>query len=64
MLVDTIISMAKALKIEVVAEGAEIKQEVDIWAKLGCDHIQGDYFSKPLKPEDIKQYLLEFDFSA
>jgi len=37
---------------------------VDIWAKLGCDHIQGDYFSKPLKPEDIKQYLLEFDFSA
>lgn len=58
-LVSAIISMAKALNIAVVAEGVELKGEVDILRQLGCDYIQGYYFSKPLKPAHLAQYLME-----
>ncbi|EPJ52921.1 MAG: sensory box protein [Osedax symbiont Rs2] len=59
-LVSAIISMAKALQVNVVAEGVELKNEVDILTRLNCDFIQGYYFSKPLKPEFISQYLIDF----
>jgi diguanylate cyclase (GGDEF)-like protein/PAS domain S-box-containing protein len=59
-LVSAIISMAKALGINVVAEGVELKQEVEILTKLGCDFIQGYYFSKPLSPELIPQYISDY----
>ena len=59
-LVSAIISMAKALDIEVVAEGVELKEEVDILTQLGCEFIQGYYFSKPLTPELICQYLTDY----
>lgn len=61
-LVSAIISMAKALGISVVAEGVELKKEVDILVSLGCDYIQGYYFSKPLKPELLPQYLTDFQY--
>ncbi len=61
-LVSAIISMAKALGVTVVAEGVELKQEVDILTTLGCDYIQGYYFSKPLAPQLISQFLTEFQY--
>jgi len=62
-LVSAIISMAKALSIEVVAEGVELKQEVDILISLGCDYIQGYYFSKPIAPELVPHFLTDFQYS-
>ena len=61
-LVSAIISMAKALDISVVAEGVELKQEVEILTELECDFIQGYYFSKPLSAELIVQYLTNFKY--
>ena len=61
-LVSAIISMAKALGVTVVAEGVELKQEVDILTTLGCDYIQGYYFSKPLAPQLMSQFLTEFQY--
>jgi len=62
-LVSAIISMAKALGISVVAEGVEIKKEVDILVSLDCDYIQGYYFSKPLAPELISQFITDFQYN-
>jgi len=62
-LVSAIISMAKALGISVVAEGVELKEEVDILVSLGCDYIQGYYFSKPLGSELLPQYLTDFRYA-
>ena len=62
-LVSAIISMAKALGISVVAEGVELKEEVDILTSLDCDYIQGYYFSKPLAPELLAQYLADFQYT-
>ena len=60
-LVSAIISMAKALNVVVVAEGVELEEEVNILKELGCDYIQGYYFSKPLAAELLPQYLNNFN---
>jgi EAL domain-containing protein (putative c-di-GMP-specific phosphodiesterase class I) len=47
-IVESIIQLCKGLSLAVIAEGAETKEEVDYLIKLGCEFIQGYYFSKPL----------------
>ncbi len=46
------IRLAKNLNMKTVAEGVEIKEQVDLLAQLGCDMIQGYYFAKPMPKED------------
>ena len=60
-LVGTIIGLAKALGLHVVAEGVENEQEVQILTGLGCDIVQGYYFSRPVTADEIPA-LLERDF--
>lgn len=55
-LVDTIIAMAEALKLEIVAEGIEDIQHVD-YLKNKCQFGQGYYFSKPLPSEEFELLL-------
>ena len=49
--------MSKALGMQVVAEGVETKEQLDILIDLECDYIQGYYFSKPLKAHDVIPYI-------
>ena len=46
-IVRTIIGLAHNLGLRVIAEGAETEEDVDSLAKLGCDLIQGYFFSRP-----------------
>ena len=62
-LVSTIIAMSKALGKEVVAEGVETKEQLQLLIELGCDYIQGYYFSKPLPIEKLFSYLTNFSYS-
>jgi diguanylate cyclase (GGDEF)-like protein/PAS domain S-box-containing protein len=59
-IVSAIISIAKALELKIVAEGVEHKEEVELLRELGCDKIQGYYFSKPLKKDDFLNYIDNF----
>jgi len=52
-----IISMAKSLRLEVIAEGVETEQQLEFLRKNFCDDIQGYHFSKPLKEEDFKRFI-------
>ena len=53
-----IISLAKELKFVCLAEGAEQKAQVDKLRSLGCEVIQGYYYSKPISIEEYeKKYL-------
>lgn len=54
-IVATIISMAQHLKLDVVAEGIETKDQLDILTENECREIQGYYFSKPLSAVDVEQ---------
>lgn len=56
-LCEAIISMAKKLGIEVVAEGIETNEQLTILTKMGCDYGQGYLFSKPLSKDDFEVFL-------
>lgn len=50
--VSSIVSMAHAIGLEVVAEGIETRQQLDIIREVGCDHVQGFYLGKPRPAPD------------
>lgn len=55
--VDTIISMAKAIKINITAEGIETLEQLKYLKEKGCNKVQGDYFSMPVEPIKILEML-------
>ncbi len=57
------IALAHGLGMKALAEGVERKEQVDMLRKMGCDGIQGFYYSKP-QPGDSFQRLLEEDMPA
>lgn len=52
-LVAIMIDIARLLEVPVIAEGVETKEQMELLKKLGCDIIQGYYFSKPLPHEEF-----------
>lgn len=55
--VKAIIKMAKDLELQTVAEGVETKEQFTLLKSIGCDFIQGFYFSPPLPEEEILVFL-------
>ena len=55
--VSTIISLARALKLETVAEGVESEEQAKILRLLQCDQMQGFLISQPLSCEDMTNFL-------
>ena len=55
--IENIIKMAHRLNLLTVAEGAESEDEVKTLKSLGCDFIQGHFFSKPLPLPAFESYL-------
>ena len=56
-----IISMAKSLKLKVIAEGVETEAQMQFLRSHQCDEIQGYYFSKPLSVEEVSVKLKDCD---
>ena len=50
--------MCKKLNIKTVAEGIETKEQVEFLKKIGCDIIQGYYFSKPITISEFEEKYL------
>jgi EAL domain-containing protein (putative c-di-GMP-specific phosphodiesterase class I) len=48
--------MGNALGLQVVAEGVETADQLSILRTLGCDVIQGYYYSKPLPLDKLLHY--------
>ncbi len=58
-LVRTIILMADALGMQVVAEGVETEAQLAHLKTLGCDYIQGYLFGKPLSEAEAEDYFMK-----
>lgn len=58
-MVETILEMARSLKLDVVAEGVETKEQRDQLAAMGCPLAQGFYFSQPVDPATTEVSLHE-----
>lgn len=51
--------LTKMMKLESVAEGVETQEQLDRIKQVGCDYIQGYFFSKPLPIVEFEKYLKE-----
>lgn len=56
-LVQSIVEIAKNFEMETVAEGVENQEQLEILKELGCNVIQGYYYSKPLTTDQLVQYI-------
>ena len=56
-MVELIIDIAKFLKVPCVAEGVETESQLRALRRMGCDVIQGYFFSKPVSPEDFVKFI-------
>lgn len=52
-----IVKMAKSLEIEVIAEGVETVEQFENIEKMGCSFVQGFYYSKPVKEQDLLEII-------
>ncbi len=56
-LVETIISLARQFALEVVAEGVETQQTLDMLARMGCHFAQGFLFAPALHKDQLQLWL-------
>jgi diguanylate cyclase (GGDEF)-like protein/PAS domain S-box-containing protein len=56
-IVTAVISMARSLKLRVVAEGVETLKELEFLQAHQCDEAQGYYFSRPVPAEQFAKLL-------
>ncbi|MFV2059591.1 MAG: EAL domain-containing protein [Gammaproteobacteria bacterium] len=56
-IVDTIIAMARSLKLKITAEGVENKEQLKFLSDRNCDEIQGYLYSKPLSSEQLLDFV-------
>jgi diguanylate cyclase (GGDEF)-like protein/PAS domain S-box-containing protein len=61
-IVNCIINLAKNLNYEVIAEGVEDGMQKGELYEMGCDCIQGYYYSKPLPKDEIEKFMLNNKF--
>lgn len=50
-------AMIKSLGLRIVAEGVETYEQVEMLRHMGCDYLQGYYFSKPVPPELYIEFM-------
>jgi EAL domain-containing protein (putative c-di-GMP-specific phosphodiesterase class I) len=63
-IVSTIINIAHSMNMDVVAEGVETSEQQRILSGLGCDALQGFWFSDPVPEEDIDIMLSNLPLSG
>ena len=56
-MIELIIDIAAYLKVPVIAEGVETEEQLTTLKKLGCDYVQGYYFSRPVPPEEFESFI-------
>lgn len=56
-MIESLITMAKKLGFETVAEGVETKEQLSRLKELGCDYMQGYLLGRPMQKEDMELLL-------
>ena len=57
-IIKAIIRMAESLDMDVIAEGVEREDDVETLTELGCYLVQGYFYGKPMKVEEIDERFL------
>jgi diguanylate cyclase (GGDEF)-like protein/PAS domain S-box-containing protein len=59
-LVASIVAMGRILGMKVVAEGVEEADQLERLKRIGCDYVQGYYYSKPLPADEFEAFVQAF----
>lgn len=59
-LCETIVAMARQLKLRTVAEGVELQGEFEVLKEIGCDAAQGYLFQRPVPAAELTGFLLRW----
>ena len=57
-LLEAMMQLAEAFRLTTIAEGVETEEQFRALRDMGCDIMQGYYFSKPLPQEEFEAFLL------
>jgi diguanylate cyclase (GGDEF)-like protein len=55
----SIVALARALRLRVVAEGVETQRQADLLIELGCDELQGFLYARPLEPRAFERFAAD-----
>ncbi len=58
-MLEVIIGIADYLSVPVIAEGVETAEQLHALKALGCDIVQGYFFSKPVPAKDFEPFILQ-----
>ncbi len=61
-IIRAIVALARSLKIPVTAEGVETPDQLRFVRRLGCARAQGNFFGRPLPPEEFGRFLMRSRF--
>ncbi|MBH1944293.1 EAL domain-containing protein [Erythrobacter sp. YJ-T3-07] len=56
-IVEAVIGLGRQLSMGIVAEGVECQEQNAVLSELGCTHLQGYFFSRPMPLEEIAQFV-------
>lgn len=56
-----LISMFHDVRRKIVAEGVESEEQMNALTELGCDYLQGYYYSKPVSEEEFLAFVARFN---
>ena len=57
-MIEITLEISRALNVPMIAEGVETEEQMLALKKMGCDIVQGYYFSKPVPAEEFEQFLI------
>lgn len=64
LILEQVVSMAGKLKLGLLAEGVETKEQVELLRNIGCDQVQGFYYARPMPEEEFFELLKEQYFAG
>ncbi|MFL5839357.1 MAG: EAL domain-containing protein, partial [Thermoleophilaceae bacterium] len=56
-IVHSVVDLAHALGLDVIAEGVEDEETAELLAELGCEYLQGYHLGRPLPAHDLIRWL-------
>ena len=58
-MLEVVIDIAEYLSIPVIAEGVETREQMEALKGMGCDFVQGYYFSRPVPAGEYEKFVIE-----
>jgi diguanylate cyclase (GGDEF)-like protein/PAS domain S-box-containing protein len=58
-IVKSIVDLSRSLHLDVVAEGVETAEQLEILREYGCNHVQGFLFARPILAEEFVEFVLQ-----